>query len=46
LHSKNILHQDIKLDNIFENDLTGEVKLGDLGFASYLDSIPEQKKCE
>ena len=29
---KKILHQDIKLDNLLHNVLTGEIKIADLGF--------------
>ncbi len=41
IHQKNIIHQDIKPQNIFiSND--GEVKLGDLGFSVSLDQIDPQ----
>lgn len=33
LHSKSMIHRDIKCENIFVNGSTGEVKLGDLGIA-------------
>lgn len=33
LHSLNILHRDVKLENIFVRDLTTDAKLGDLGLA-------------
>jgi WNK lysine deficient protein kinase len=34
LHSKEIIHRDIKCDNIFLNgNKKGEVKIGDLGLA-------------
>ena len=42
--TKNIIHQDVKLDNLFENKLTGEIKLGDLGFATFLDEIHGKEK--
>lgn len=31
LHSKNIIHRDIKAENIFVNASQGEIKIGDLG---------------
>lgn len=37
LHSKSMIHRDIKCENIFVNGSTGEVKIGDLGIA---------KKCQ
>ena len=40
---KRIVHQDIKLENIFENNLTGEIKLADLGFAVFEDDIYKKK---
>lgn len=33
LHSKSMIHRDIKCENIFINGSTGEVKIGDLGIA-------------
>jgi len=35
-----IIHRDIKLDNIFFNGPTGQVKIGDLGLATILSNIP------
>ena len=34
-----MIHQDIKLENIFHNVLTGEVKIGDFGFAILLKDV-------
>ena len=33
MHSKNIIHRDIKLDNILINELENKVKIIDFGFA-------------
>ena len=33
LHSKNIIHRDLKCDNIFSNGNKGEVKIGDFGLS-------------
>ena len=38
---KQMIHQDIKLENIFHNVLTGEVKIGDFGFAILLKDVHE-----
>ena len=35
MHSKNVLHRDIKSDNIL-CDRTGEIKIADLGFSVFL----------
>lgn len=35
LHSKNICHRDIKLENIIINEKTKQIKLIDFGFAVY-----------
>ena len=39
LHSYNppIIHRDLKCDNIFINGHHGEVKIGDLGLATFLE---------
>ena len=40
MHEKKLMiHQDIKLENIFHNVLTGEVKIGDFGFAIPLKNV-------
>lgn len=41
IHHQNIIHQDIKPDNIFISN-EGEVKLGDLGFSVTLDQVDQQ----
>jgi serine/threonine protein kinase len=41
LHHQNIIHQDIKPENIFISN-EGEVKLGDLGFSISLDQTDQQ----
>eukprot|EP00879_Flechtneria_rotunda_P000813 GHRR01000937.1.p1 GENE.GHRR01000937.1~~GHRR01000937.1.p1 ORF type:complete len:934 (+),score=365.76 GHRR01000937.1:289-3090(+) len=38
-HYPPIIHRDLKCDNIFVNGATGEIKLGDLGFATLLRGI-------
>jgi len=40
LHNREdpIIHRDIKLDNIFFHGTSGQVKIGDLGFSTFLDS--------
>ena len=42
LHSKNIIHRDLKLDNIFINDM--KIKIGDFGLAALLKHPDEKKK--
>lgn len=37
LHSQNILHRDIKLENILHSK-TGEIKLADMGLSIFLTS--------
>jgi WNK lysine deficient protein kinase len=34
LHSKQIIHRDIKCDNIFINGSTGDIRIGDLGLST------------
>lgn len=34
LHNKQIIHRDIKCDNIFINGSTGEIRIGDLGLST------------
>ncbi len=34
LHSKQIIHRDIKCDNIFVNGSTGDIRIGDLGLST------------
>lgn len=41
IHHQNIIHQDIKPENIFISN-EGEVKLGDLGFSISLDQTEQQ----
>lgn len=41
LHHQNIIHQDIKPENIYISN-EGEVKLGDLGFSVILDQVDQQ----
>ena len=36
-HSGNILHRDVKLENIFRDEETGQYKLGDFGLAKYVE---------
>jgi serine/threonine protein kinase len=33
---KGIVHQDIKLENLFTNNLSAQIKLGDFGFAQFI----------
>jgi WNK lysine deficient protein kinase len=34
LHTNNIIHRDIKCDNIFVNGATGDIRIGDLGLST------------
>lgn len=43
LHSKQIIHRDIKCDNIFINGSTGDLRIGDLGLST---KITENKNTE
>lgn len=36
-HNPPVIHRDLKCDNIFINGHQGEVKIGDLGLATFLD---------
>lgn len=36
-HAGNILHRDVKLENIFRDEETGQYKLGDFGLAKYVE---------
>jgi polo-like kinase 1 len=42
LHSKNIIHRDLKLDNIFIHDM--KIKIGDFGLAAQLKQPDEKKR--
>ena len=43
MHSRNVLHRDIKSDNIMTN-MDGEVKLADLGFSVIQSKLEEYTK--
>ena len=36
LHENNIIHRDIKCDNIFINGATGDIRIGDLGLSIHV----------
>merc|ERR1719506_582979 len=42
LHGQNIIHRDLKCDNIFINGSAGEVKIGDLGLATVMHAQTAQ----
>lgn len=44
LHSKNIIHRDLKLDNIFLHNLS--IKIGDLGLSVRLGDSEKKKYSE
>lgn len=43
LHDMNIIHRDIKCDNIFINKNDGHIKIGDLGFSCLLHRVSYAK---
>lgn len=43
MHSQDVLHRDIKSDNILSNS-NGEVKIADLGFSAFLTDDQQQRK--
>ncbi|KAM0682180.1 Cell cycle serine/threonine-protein kinase cdc5/MSD2, partial [Mitosporidium daphniae] len=43
LHSRRIIHRDLKLGNLFLN-LENEIKVGDFGLATTLDQLTDRKK--
>ena len=43
LHSKRVIHRDLKLGNLFLNDKM-ELKLGDFGLATWLEYNEEKKR--
>ena len=45
LHARNIVHQDIKLENVLIDSQTGNCKLADFGAAMQLTSL-EAKGCD
>ena len=44
LHDKNVLHRDIKSDNVLCRPSTGEIKLADLGLAVFLTDKQNYRK--
>ena len=43
LHEKRIIHRDLKLGNLFLNDLM-EIKIGDFGLATRVESESDRKR--
>jgi serine/threonine protein kinase len=43
IHVHNIIHRDVKLENIMFNSYTGETKLIDFGLSSFFDNIDLQR---
>ena len=44
LHSKMLIHRDLKPDNIYIENKTGSCKIGDFGLATKVDFEGERKK--
>ena len=45
MHKKNVLHRDIKSDNILSNS-EGEVRVADLGFSNFLSDKDKYRKTQ